>query len=284
MKILVHGSGPRSREYSEGDVDVTFAFNGRRSLTDFHSTTVEARTIRDGYGQHRIELLAERDPHGWIGELEQKINLALPHLTEQLGCIPSTGYCVIHALWSGANDVQVDGMNFDPSLVRSPSLQPRKALPQAYHNWLGERRTTYRRALIEVPSASLEWDLLNTGGKALAARFHAGPHTKPIDVFALIDAFEAAQRTGLLGPLEKVSEAVLIPDTSLLHTADSTRRLEAFCFLDRISSDTPNWWLYDERGSELCEAIVRSIRTAQGQAFAGEIPAVSIEESCQNLG
>ena len=117
---------------------MTVTFNETQTQ-GFASTLVNAYTAQEPIGRKHT-LVLRADAAGllhWLDYLQDGANENVSDQMERLGCLPSTGFMVIHALWALHTRVWVDGIGFDPTLVRPPHLPLRKPLPQMFHNWLG---------------------------------------------------------------------------------------------------------------------------------------------------
>lgn len=262
-KVLILGNG-RRRQVDTGCSELTFTFNSL-GPTKAKSKLVNVQMTRDGQGAHRLTLETADNPAG-LTDLEHHLNVMLDQQLQALGCLPSTGYALIHGLWSSHEGVAVDGIWFNPSLARPVELSPRKPLPQAFHNWLGERRTTFQRWLTGPPTC-WSWSIvdgLDTKGTAAnTARTQRSVHHTRL-LAALIDS----AKTGSLHGLEDIAQAGIQPSPELLRASAQTSQLEQMFHLSRAQSDTPNWWLYDAHASALIEQIVQRLRLAQYLAFS----------------
>lgn len=182
---------------------------------------------------------------------------------QDLECWPSTGFSIVHAMWNANCDVTVDRIRFDPSLCRERSMGPRSAPAHAYHNWLGERRITLARWLRSPPRA-WQWDLLPP---AAAPPQEGG---RSISLESVLEAFDRARHTRTLDALHSLLPFPIEPDPALLsrgRTATVSLTLEGLFHLDRGVHETKNWWLYDERGSQVAQNFAIRIRQAQDAVF-----------------
>lgn len=194
-------------------------------------------------------------------QAQAKDQLALQ--TERLGCLPSTGFMVVHALWDSHHHAWIDGMNFDPTLERPLDLPPRMPLPQVFHNWLGERRLSLARWL-SAPPQNWNWPL--TGMQAQQGN---GPDQPGggIPHVEILGALLEAQQSRSLNRLLPMLELPVKPSECLLRDAPETRQLEECFHLQRHLNETPNWWLYDHNGSALMNRLAQRLRSAQRQMF-----------------
>lgn len=68
--------------------------------------------------------------------------------------------------------------------------------------------------------------------------------------------------------LESMVLCSVEPSPELLTASPRIIQLEQFFHLNRSQSDTPNWWLYDDKASVLIERLAQRLRLAQYQAFS----------------
>lgn len=194
-------------------------------------------------------------------QAQAKDQLALQ--TERLGCLPSTGFMVVHALWDSHHDAWIDGMNFDPTLERPLDLPPRKPLPQMFHNWLGERRLSLDFWL-RAPPQNWSWpltDMRTEQGNELQEPGGGIPHIE------ILGALLEAQQSRSLARLAPMLEFPVKHSERLLQDALETRRLEGCFHLQRHLNETPNWWLYDHAGSVIINRLAQRLRSAQRRTF-----------------
>jgi len=260
--LLILGNGDRSIEALNSPA-LTFRFNGRSDTLQLQGQ-VDVQMTRDTLGAYRLTLKSP-DQSIETSALEEELNRALDAQTRTLGCLPSTGYALIHGLWSTHENATVAGMWFNPCLSRPTNLPPRKPLPQAFHNWLGERRTTFLRWLIAPPKA-WSWPLTND------TNFHSSSARPEVDSLVisaedLLDRLDESARSGCLQSLEATVGANIQPSAALLEPSDHNTRLERRFHLNRLQSDTPNWWLFDAQASSIIEQIACQLRVAQQQVF-----------------
>ncbi|MEK8087484.1 hypothetical protein WNB94_13775 [Aquabacterium sp. A3] len=261
--LLILGNGLRY-ETETGTPDVTFIFNGLGAV-DARSQEVNVQMTRDAHGRHQLVLRSSGNPDG-LADLEHRLNQMLDEHAQTLGCLPSSGYALVHGLWSSHEDVMVDGIWFNPSLTRPADLGQRKPLPQAFHNWLGERRTTFQRWLTKPP-IDWSWPLINGHTPQDAQAGTAAPQGR-IHHTQLLDAMLRSTRTGEMHELEEITQASIEPSPELLQASDKTIQLEQMFHLHRSQSNTKNWWLYDTHASTVIEQIAERLRHAQYLAFS----------------
>ena len=238
-------------------------FNGKGSSLEPISC-IDVCMSCDSFGVHRLKLSAKQNQALWAS-VESQVNQSLERQTAILGCLPSTGYALVHSLWHYADDVTIDGIGFNPSLVRSTCLPPRKPQPQAFHNWLGERRTSLQRWLTE-PRANWSWSFVQAPGR-VAQRTDSSFVTH----IEVLEAFKTAAKSGSLSELEDVALSLVLPAVELLQETEVVRCLEQQFHLCRLRSDTPNWWLYDADVSVIVDRIAENLRLAQEQAFVKHV-------------
>ncbi|WP_124454349.1 hypothetical protein [Paucibacter sp. KBW04] len=262
-EILILGNGaaqsPPPREAA-----VTLTFNGRQPLTRT-GINLDVRMTKDVFGKPKLSVFANSE-RAMPGPIEEHLNQNLSQQALDLGCLPSTGYAVLHGLWDEACDVSIIGIRFDPSLARPGNLPVRKPLPQAFHNWLGERRTTFLRWL-NSPCLGWSWPLVKAGVRD-DAELPLLAGKRLIDLAEVAGYLEAAAHSGSLAPIQRISQFAIQTGPELLRPSELNRKLEAMFQLDREQSDTRNWWLYDAQASALIEQIAHSIRSAQQFAFS----------------
>lgn len=261
--IAVIGNGRADSSPSHGCV-LRFRFNAQ--IVDLDpDLDVNVRMVSgaDGRAQLKVDLANGRSG---LNVLEERLNLELPLHRRDLGCLPSTGYALIHALWATRTQLQITGVRFDPSLTRPRDLGRRKPLPQAFHNWLGERRTTFQRWLA-WPQHAWEWGLVSNGHKGTVqtnAERAADGNVHWLDV---LDCVREAARTGQMTDFASIGRQPILPTPDLLCPHPWIMELENGFYLNRHQSVTQNWWLFDQKASELAEAIASNLRRAQHQAF-----------------
>lgn len=239
-----------------------FTFNGRPAPGSTGiQVSLETSVCPDG--SPWVRTLGTQPPE-WKEAVEAVLNGGLAQRCESLGCWPSTGYATIHALWTVARKVTVLRLSLDPSLARPATMPMRKPLPQAFHNWLGERRTTFARWL-EDPRPHWVWPLVTDQGQPAVGKWQSS--AGEVHPSELLEAFNISARSGTLASIEAVACARVQPSPMLLETCEPIRALEQCFHLDRRRADTRNWWLYDAEASAQVERIASQIRAAQRWAF-----------------
>jgi len=261
--LLILGNGNRCHT-NDGTVDITFTFN-RPEEVDVTSKRVSVHMTRDSDGTHRIALSSSSVNAG-IAKLEHDINQILDQQALELGCLPSSGYALIHGLWNSHERVSVDGIWFNPSLARPTDLAPRKPLPQAFHNWLGERRTTFQRWLTEPPM-NWNWPMID-GVDTESPSACTAPPQGSVHHSLLAEVMVESVRSKSMRDLEDMAHTRVEPSPDLLHASPEVMRLEQMFHLSRTKSDTPNWWLFDPEASAVIDHIAQRLRHAQYLAFS----------------
>lgn len=239
-----------------------FTFNGRPA-PDSTGIQVSLETSVCPDGSPRVRMLGAQPPE-LKAAIETVLNCGFAQRCEALGCWPSTGYATIHALWTVARTVTVLRVSLDPSLARPATMPMRKPLPQAFHNWLGERRTTFARWL-EDPRPDWTWSLVTDPGQPAECEWQSSAgEVHPSEV---LEAFNISARSGTLASIEAVACSRVQPSPMLLEASEPIRALEQCFHLDRQRADTRNWWFYDAEASGQVERIATEIRAAQRRAF-----------------
>lgn len=258
--LLILGNGEH-QSVAVGPKHIVLTFNGvyRDGSFDRHVEVLNA--ARSGSGEDHLTLHANAEElDSWVSELEAFLGSTCRASQDELGAVPSTGFSVVHALWSRHTSVRISGMSFDPSLLRPRSLGNRTPLPQMFHNWLGERRASFGR-WIRSPNRGWSWPLMDLSG-TLASPGEAYDHRE------LLDALDIAKTTGCMASLSERSRSPICPDEALLRGTSGTMALEQCFYLERGKSETTNWWLYDADASMIIDRLAAQLREAQRQAFA----------------
>ena len=261
--VLVRGNGSRTNAAFPA-ADLVIGFNQARLPADTSLVAIASTGREPVEGTHflRFEATSKHlDPA--LNALVLNAKRRLVQQTKQLGCIPSTGFMVAHALWGRHAEVWVDGMNFDPTLVRPPDLPTRKPLPQMFHNWLGERRVTLSRWLGSPPH-DWNWSLTREHDALCDDRMEERGAIKHAEI---LEALLAAQRSGSMARLEPMVVFPVRPSRGLLGDAPETLLLEGCFHLHRHLNETPNWWLYDQGASVIINRLAQRLRSAQRQTF-----------------
>ena len=259
LTCLVVGNGA-PHAVSEVPADICITFNGREPPTavKWHLDVVSHRG--DGSTSSQISITGE-GPDGFVDRLRET-GCSMAQLYESaLGCWPSTGFTILHALWELGIAVQVRNICFDPSLRREGHLDLRAVPPCMYHNWLGERRLSFARWLTAPPDA-WDWPLM----QPLMTPSHFLPSPD------LLTALTYAQQTKKLVDLTKILPVPFRDDPEYISAnASHAGALEKCFHLARGVRKTSNWWLYDERGAVVIDALAQRIRTCQSTLFAAAL-------------
>lgn len=266
-RIAVIGNGHADPSVTLGCL-LRFRFNAETVDLD-PDLDINVRMLKGAEGRARLKIELANGT-SVLNALEESINLGLPLQASDLGCLPSTGYALIHALWATGAQLQITGVGFDPSLTRPLDLGRKRPLPQAFHNWLGERRTTFHRWL-DCPQHDWTWELVSTVRQAqVQLRDERAVHGY-VHYLEVLDCMRNTARSCRLADFARLGGQSILPTLDLLHPHPLIKELEGGFFLDRHQKSTPNWWLFDAEASALAETIASNIRQAQHQAFLHEI-------------
>lgn len=195
----------------------------------------------------------------WCCQFEDLLRHSATTLEPLLGCFPSSGLVAIHAGLQLADRVSIYRMPLKPCFVRAADMTPRKPLRCAFHNWLGERRIGLS-LLREYGSERLNWESF------LLADATDGEQPGDSNPLALLaDVFSqgnSVRECALAETLERLSR---VHRTSWIRNGDgaSLKALEHYFFLSRNSSDTQNWWLFNNRISSILDDIVHKLMLCQ---------------------
>lgn len=261
--VLVAGNGDRIL-HPRLMADVTVTFNGTQ-LQGHASAHVNASTAHESIDRKHT-LVLRSDAAGlrlWLDDIQDSAHEDVSDQMERLGCLPSTGFMVIHALWALHTRVWVDGIGLDPTLVRPTSLPLRKPLPQMFHNWLGERRVSLSRWLSDPPS---NWTWPLTSGPT-DTYYEPSTDVAFVEYVDVLEALLAAQQSGSLSRLTQLAQRKVQSGDILLHESALTRQLEGCFHLQRNVSETANWWLFDHQASSVVNRLAERLRSAQRQSF-----------------
>jgi hypothetical protein len=261
--MLILGNGHRY-QLDNGTPEITVTFNRLGHVAET-TKQVDVRMTRDADGKHRLTASSPGN-HAGLADLDHGLNQMLDQQALALGCLPSSGYALIHGLWNSHERVSVDGIWFNPSLARPTHLAPRKPLPQAFHNWLGERRTTFQRWLTKPPM-KWSWPMID-GVDTESPSACAVPPQGSVHHSQLMEVMVESARSRSMRELEDMAHARVEPSPDLLHASPEVTRLEQMFYLSRTQSDTPNWWLFDAEASAMIEQIAQRLRHAQYLAFS----------------
>ncbi len=263
LTCLVVGNGA-PHYVSEAPIDICITFNGRKPPTGarWHLDVVSHRDD----GSTSSEVLITGEGPGHFVERLRDTGSSIASISESaLGCWPSSGFTILHALWDFGIAIKVRSICFDPSLRREAYMDARVALPSMYHNWLGERRLSFARWLAAPPSA-WDWPLMSP------------PTTRPqylhnaLPSLYFLTALSGAQQSKRIEDLEKILAIQVQEDSKLVSAGNAyVNALEQYFHLARDVRETSNWWLYDERGSVIIDTLAQSIRACQLTQFAAAL-------------
>ncbi|OPH55672.1 hypothetical protein [Vibrio campbellii] len=169
-----------------------------------------------------------------------------------LGCKPSIGLLTLKTMLEFGVTINVSRMTLLPSLERPVDYDRRKALPAAYHNWLGERRL-----------ASCWMDKLNWPGYVIKLAHHEPANdatsNRILSKLQSLPSLPKEEATQLLKQLSEVK-----PVTWLEHIDySSLKTIEPLFFVLRGRYTSPNWWLYDNELSSEVNRLQKNLALAQ---------------------
>lgn len=195
----------------------------------------------------------------WCRQFEEVLRLSAMALEPLLGCFPSSGLVAIHGGLQFAERISIYRIPLRPSFVRAAGMPPRKPLPCAFHNWLGERRIALS-LLREHSPERLLWEPF-----PLESLTDCGQPTDCNPVTLLTDLFSrgsSVQESELTWTLERLAR---VDRSTWSRNVDgaSLAALERYFFLNRSSSNTPNWWLFNNRVSSSLDEILRKLMVCQ---------------------
>lgn len=182
----------------------------------------------------------------------EKLEVYGKELEILLGCKPSIGLLTLKTMLELGVTINVSRMTLLPSLERPLDYNKRKALPAAYHNWLGERRL-----------ASGWIDKLSWPGFEMKLARHDKVNDATITrhCFKLpsLPSLSKEEATQLLIGLSEVEPMEWLEriDSSVLQT------LESLFFVLRGRRTSPNWWLYDNELSTEVNRLHKNLALAQ---------------------
>lgn len=195
----------------------------------------------------------------WCREFEEILRNSAIDLAPLLGCFPSSGLVAIHGVLQLAKQISIYRVPLKPSLVRIADMSPRKPLPCAFHNWLGERRLGLC-FLREFGPERLRWKSLS-----LEPVLDRGEPTDSNPLMLLLEVFRQgrsvreSELSGTLAQLAAVEQSAWRRNAKESYLT----ALESHFFLSRESSVTPNWWLYSNRISVPLDRILHRLMLCQ---------------------
>jgi len=195
----------------------------------------------------------------WCQQFEDQLRHSAKTLEPLLGCFPSSGLAAVHAAMLLAKHVSVCRMPLMPSFVRAADMPPRKPLPGAFHNWLGERRLGLS-LLRKYGPERLIWESLS-----LVTVMDIGERTDSNPLMMLTNLFSQGKSIQESEFTEALEQLAGFEQSAWIHNADETwlMGLERHFFLSRHSSDTPSWWLYSNRISLPLDNILHRLMLCQ---------------------
>lgn len=182
----------------------------------------------------------------------KKLETNTKELESQLGCKPSLGLLTIKTMLEFAVTINISRMTLLPSLERPLEYCKRKALPAAYHNWLGERRLASRwMEKINWPGYEMKLARHDKANDVTITRHCSNLQSLP--------GLPKEEATQLLKDLSEVK-----PFTWLEHIDySSLKTLEPLFFVLRDRHISPNWWLYDNELSTVVNRLQKNLALAQ---------------------
>ncbi len=195
----------------------------------------------------------------WCREFETVLTKSAIDLAPQLGCFPSSGLVAIHGSLQLAKQVSICCMPLKPSFVRTPDMLPRKPLPCAFHNWLGERRLALS-LLRKYGPERIRWKSL-----LLEPVADRGELTDSTPLMLLTHLFSQGRNIKESEFAEALEQLTGVKQDAWSRNADETSlaALERHFFLSRDCSDTPNWWLYSNSISVPLDNILHRLMLCQ---------------------
>jgi hypothetical protein len=247
-------------------VDICITFNGRKppSVVRWHLDVV-SRRVRDTIGS--VIEISGKGPGDFTDRLSEKVHRIAIAYKGALGCWPSTGFSILHALWDIDIDiaVRVHGIVLDPSLRRDGITNNRTATPQMYHNWLGERRLSFARWL-SAPPKNWFWPMMRPLDMPLQLQ------SVGVSAAELLNMLSAATRSKMPKDLAHVRDVILAADPGYISCNDyNVQELEHCFHLARGVQETPNWWLFDESAAAVIESLANRIRTGQSALYSSSL-------------
>lgn len=189
-----------------------------------------------------------------------KLEASSHQLAKQLGCIPSLGLVVIKTMLDLNAVVQVSGMNLLPPLRRPQNHCIRKALPAAYHNWLGERR------LAAHWLNDLNWPLfwLEAPGDNYLE------FTPSFSLLIDLPHLPRDEAHHLWKVLSNVNYLSWLKQADL----EKLEAVESLFYVSRDTNTTPNWWMFDNQLSVSVSRLQKTLALVQQTIHqSGEVKA-----------
>lgn len=196
----------------------------------------------------------------WRQQFESILRHSAKTLESLLSCFPSSGLVAVHAGLQLAKRISVCRMPLKPNLVRDTDMSPRKPLPCAFHNWLGERRLALS-LLREYGPERIRWKSLFLE-PVVEDR---GKLTDSNPLMLLTNLFSQGRNIQECELAEALEQLTGVGQDAWVRNIDETclAALERHFFLSRHGSDTPNWWLYSNRISVPLDNILHRIMLCQ---------------------
>ncbi|QKI89638.1 hypothetical protein [Thiomicrorhabdus xiamenensis] len=186
-------------------------------------------------------------------DFSKKLEFNSLELERQLGNKPSLGFLTIMTMLEYGEPIRVSRMDLLPSLIRPSDYPHRKALPAAYHNWLGERRFAFSR--LEQLDWPEFWLKVDSGGKS--------------EFFpSFSELLELPTRSRKEGR-HLWHEFSNISNQKWLKQADyeKLKSIEPLFYLSRNEKNTSNWWMYDNQLSISVSRLQRILALVQQRIY-----------------
>ncbi len=182
----------------------------------------------------------------------EKLDTNSRKLEEALGCKSSLGLLAIQTMLEYQVDVRVSCMALLPSLERTQDHSNKKALPAAYHNWLGERRLALPlKDRVDWPELLLQVQRPNKLGSMTSQ-----------DCFHLLQQLPSLSRkdaTNLWEKLSKVGYHTWLDQAN----DENIQAIEPLFYVSRDSQFSPNWWMYDNQTSLYVNRLQKILASVQ---------------------
>jgi hypothetical protein len=244
---LVIGNG--NINYPLRNHDFTIGFNQPSKIMNHTCSVLNEKISGTGNG---FTILGRSPIINFTEELNKTAHL----ITPQLKAWPSSGLSTLMCL-NEKIFIAITGMNLLPSLLRNEHLANNKPMPNAFHNWLGERRVAqlYLLPNINWPEFWLK-ENITTGDKNE-------------DPFVLLKKLPFAH-----GNIYLIKQLANINKEGWLQYSDTTRLLEAeqYFYISRHQQRTPNWWLFNNEASKYMAKVQCTLAWVQQQLYSANSP------------
>ncbi|TDR69957.1 hypothetical protein [Photobacterium lutimaris] len=222
------GNGPG--ELTVGDNERVIRFNQSLTLNASTNLTITNSKVA---GLTNGVLVQGKMPDE---QFTERLEANGKELESLLGCKPSLGLLAIKTMLEYEVAVNISCMALLPSLERPQSYSEKKALPAAYHNWLGERRLP----LLWI--GDLHWPefLLQVPYQESASTAISADCFLQLQQMPTLPRKEARQ---LWEELSKVSYQTWLDQAS----CSNLKAVEPLFYISRNRHISPNWWIYDNQ-------------------------------------